>query len=71
MMEHKTLALICYAILLKLPQEMEYMWFKSFSLPTFLFVMARYAPPIYQGLWFSLNNVSVSTKLSIINIYDP
>lgn len=54
--------LLVSATLSKLSQEIEYIWSKPLSLPTFLYIMSRYAPLIYEGLYFTLNIISPSYR---------
>lgn len=65
------LALILYNIIVNIAQEIEYMWFKPFSLPTFLYILTRYIPFIAQGVFLSANcliNVLVSCVFLRISI---
>lgn len=56
----KSSALLFYALILNIPQELEYMWFKPFRIPTFLYLFARYVPLIDQGLSLAINLLPAS-----------
>lgn len=67
----KPQAFLFYAALSNLAEEIEYIWLKPFSLPTILYIFARYAILIGEGLSFTANKlVPVSwAQVYLIFIY--
>lgn len=51
----KSPALSFFDYLLNFPREIEHIWLKSFSLPTLLYIFARYGYLIFRGLQFPLS----------------
>lgn len=58
----KNLALHVYTILLRLADEIEYIWDKKFTLPTLLYIISRYFSVATEGINFFVNVVPMVSK---------
>lgn len=56
---------LLYSTLLKLPQEIRYIWSKRCSLPALLYMLTKYGALIYEGLYLVVI-LGVTTRLCII-----
>lgn len=54
------LALLFYTILLNISREIEYMWLKSFSFPTFFYILTRYTYLFEQVFLLTVDTIPMS-----------
>lgn len=58
--QRKLLAIVLYNILLEMSREIEYMWLKPLTFPSYLYILARYATLIELGLSLTFNLMPMS-----------
>lgn len=62
------IALLIYTTLLQISQEVESIWTRRFSIPSLLYVLARYPVIITQSIYFVINLLPESTPERTCNI---